>query len=147
MTVNYRELPPPGWTFDTLVYPSKWKEDPDAVPDARGNGPFAPGAKIYVNGNHTHTEEKVKYFATTNSPIRTRPEDRVPRRGFLQVFPHHSDYRQLCIEQGLTHLLQDSPGANGMRNGVTPPASNASEEARRTSDGSVTQLSNGVNGV
>lgn len=140
-----------------MVWPPRWKEDTDAKPDAHGNGPFAPGAKIYVNGQLAHVEEKVKYTQVSKTPIRERLEDRVPRRGLRQVFPHHADYTQLCIEQGLSHLLPNGMVGNGasLRNGVTPPASNAStnEEPRRPSESSSVapvapqEPVNGINGI
>ena len=152
LQVQYRELPPNSLWLDKLTFPGKWRQDPDA----NANYGFAPGAKIYVNGDLIH-EDKPKLAQTSNIPF---PEHRVPRIGLRQVFPNDPGYERLCVEQGLEHLLQGRDHAlnghvvspNGAM-GITPPES-TNGELHRTSDASLLAFSvvshdvpNGVNGI
>jgi hypothetical protein len=152
LQVQYREIPPDSSWLDRLTFPAKWKHDPDA----ESNYGFAPGAKIYLNGELVR-EEKPKLAQTSKTPF---PEQRVPRFGLRQVLPNDPDYEKLCAEQGLEHLLQGRGFAinghslplNG-EVGIIPPES-TSDELRQPSDDSMAtlpfvshDLPNGINGA
>lgn len=150
--VQYREIPPDSASLDRLTFPGKWRQDPDAG----SNYGFAPGAKVYINGEFMH-EDKPKLAQTSKTPF---PECRVPRIGLRQIFPNDPDYERICIQQGLLHLVQGRDHAinghaislNGSM-GITPPES-TNGETHRISDAAPIGLSilpndvpNGVNGV
>jgi hypothetical protein len=152
LQVQYREIPPDSSWLDRLTFPAKWKQDPDA----NSNYGFAPGAKVYVNGELIH-EDKPKLAQTSKTPF---PEQRVPRIGLRQVLPNDPEYAALCVEQGLEHLLQGrglainghSVSHNGQM-GITPPESTNGEVRRPSDDSPVTlpvvshDFSNGINGL
>lgn len=117
LAVTYRELIENETQAHVWRSTQKWKQDPDAN---RFGGYFAPRNKYYVDGKMVG-EDTPTPTETSKTPF---PEKRVPRRGFLQVFPDDPDYARVCIEQGLQHLLgHKSPSlANGVH---TPPGSNA----------------------
>ena len=75
-------------------------------------------------------------------------ERRVPRRGFVQVFPGEHDYEQLAREQGLLHLIPKSPeqpNGTGHINGITPPSSDKSKSINGGSPHQgMSQLPNGI---
>lgn len=123
LQVIYRELPPDATWLMSLTFPPKWKGDADA----EANFGFAPGTKYYVNGEFVG-EDKPLARGASKVPY---PEKQVPRKGFREVFPGESDYEQLCIEQGLEHLLNGNHQVvnshmiltNGNRSSpFTPPA-------------------------
>ncbi|KAK2593150.1 hypothetical protein QQS21_009160 [Conoideocrella luteorostrata] len=98
LSVEYRELLENesqllGWQTS-----NKWKQDPDA-PRFDGG---APRYKYYVNGTLVG-EMLPTTHQISKSPF---PEQRVPRRGLVRAFPEDPDYEQLCIEQGLEHLIK-----------------------------------------
>jgi hypothetical protein len=152
LQVQYREIPPDSSWLDRLTFPGKWRQDPDAG----SNYGFAPGAKVYVNGEFMH-EDKPKLAQTSKTPF---PEYRVPRIGLRQVFPNDPDYERICIQQGLLHLVQSREHViNGYTmslndsNGITPPEL-TNGETYRVTDASPSGLSvvpndipNGINGV
>jgi len=49
------------------------------------------------------------------------PVSRVPRRGLVAVQPEDPDYVRICTEQGLEHLLHETPSP-GLPNGVNGSA-------------------------
>lgn len=101
LSMAYRELP----EDDALKLQPfhKWKTDPDAN---RNHG-FAPGNKYYINGALVH-EKTVGLSAVSKIPF---PENRTPRRGLVAVSPNDPDYAQLCMEQGLEHLVNGHGGS------------------------------------
>ncbi|KAI1844946.1 hypothetical protein JX266_008962 [Neoarthrinium moseri] len=100
LSICYRELPEHEYQLNSWSAPAKWKQDPDA---SRREG-FAPRQKYYINGQYV-TEDKPGHYKPSTCPF---PEQRVPRRGGLvAVGPEEPDYPQLCIEQGLSHLLSE----------------------------------------
>lgn len=122
LVVKYRELEEsPVWP----PQPGKWKRDPDTDP----NQIFAPRPKYYVNGIFT----KQGQVQCSKTSMTSFGERRVPRRGLVQVFPGEHDYEQLAREQGLLHLISQSPQqqpngtVNGQVNGMTPPSSDKSK--------------------
>lgn len=152
LQVQYREIPPDSSWLDKLTFPGKWRQDPDAG----SNYGFAPGAKVYINGEFIQ-EDKPKLAQTSKTPF---PECRVPRIGLRQVFPNDPDYEKICVEQGLYHLVQAREhtvnGHEVLLNGsmsTTPPES-TNGETRRTSDApplgfsmAVNNVPNGINGI
>lgn len=140
ITVAYRELPQSVAQLEALESPKHYQKDPD---NARYLG-FAPNRKWFVNGEFKG-ELMPRLCPTSNTPF---PENRVPRRGLVQVYPDDPDYANICREQGLGHLLlprqtqhqnhgqyQKSPS---LPNGVhpSPPMSHeepTAEPARATS--------------
>ncbi|KAG5914970.1 hypothetical protein E4U42_000216 [Claviceps africana] len=97
LAVEYRELlesesQVPGWQPTC-----KWKQDPGVE---RFHG-FAPRRKYYLQGALVG-EELPSVHQTSNTPF---PENRVPRRGLVQVFSDDPDYVRICMEQGLEHLV------------------------------------------
>jgi len=152
LQVQYREIPPDSSWLDKLTFPGKWRLDPDAG----SNYGFAPGAKIYINGEFIR-EDKPKLAQTSKTPF---PECRVPRIGLRQVFPNDPDYERICIQQGLLHLVHGREHAinghaislNGSM-GITPPESTNGDTHRIPDAPSVgisifsNDVPNGVNGV
>jgi len=152
LQVQYREIPPDSFWLDRLTFPAKWKQDPDAG----SNYGFAPGAKVYVNGELMH-EDKPKLGQTSKTPF---PEQRVPRVGLRQVLHTDPEYTAICVEQGLEHLLQGRSlvinGHSVFHNeqmGITPPESTNGEIRRHSDDSHMTlpvvsrNIANGINGL
>jgi len=101
LTVEYRELPEEGTPPQKWHQVQKWKTDPDA---SRYYG-YAPGNKHYVNGELV-AEDGPGFTTVSRTPF---PENRVPRRGLVAVTPDDPAYADLCREQGLGHLIGESP--------------------------------------
>lgn len=99
LAVEYRELLESDAQASGWQAGQKWKQDPGAD---RFFG-FAPRNKYYVNGAFVGEDAPTKHL-TSKTPF---PEQRVPRRGLVPVFPGDPDYESICVEQGLTHLLAD----------------------------------------
>lgn len=129
LTVEYRELleseaQVPGWQPTC-----KWKQDPGVD---RFHG-FAPRRKYYVHGALVG-EELPSSHQISKTPF---PENRVPRRGMIQVFPEDPDYVRLCIEQGLEHLV----------NGVRTPSLTNGDFSSPTMETHITPTKPAVNGA
>jgi hypothetical protein len=148
MPVAYVELPPEGSPLSIMTHQTwKWKIDPDA---GSRHG-FAPLTKYYLNGQFLK-EDQLEYAKTSKRPF---PQKLVPRfNGIFECPPGHPEYIRLCKAQGLSHLVNgQSNQASPSGNGVTPPASNTSEDVRRVSGASSEQsvplngFTNGVDGI
>lgn len=132
LTVEYRELPENEAQMNTWCVTQKWKNDPDAD---RFYG-FAPRHKFYINGEMVD-EEKPGLAAVSKTPF---PETRVPRRGFTAVQPDDPDYARLCREQGLDHLLGQTPSPS-LPNGVhSSPLSGTTARADTNGGASPSQV-------
>ncbi|KAF4632386.1 hypothetical protein G7Y89_g5733 [Cudoniella acicularis] len=130
MHVHYREL---DTSFQSPPPTPKWKLE--LHPNSSHQ--FAPQPKVYVNGQLLRQLDTPLTKVSREPP----PDDRrVPRRELVPVYPHETDYEELCKKQGLIHLLpgyQGSPSSsspftvhpNGQAhvldqvNGMTPPSS------------------------
>lgn len=145
ISIDYRELPDTEAALNTWgATPAKWKQDPDAS----SRGYFAPRWKYFINGQYAG-EDRPKSYKPSQDPF---PERRVPRRGgLIAVTSDEPDYAQLCVEQGLSHLLSEGQRQAALAGAHLTPKSMASTEAvdehqMSPSDrGSVKPLVNSVN--
>ncbi|KAI0128628.1 hypothetical protein BJ170DRAFT_337212 [Xylariales sp. AK1849] len=113
LSICYRELPDNELLLNSWSAPAKWKQDPDA----NGREGFAPRHKYYINGQCV-AEDKPGHYTPSSCPF---PEQRVPRRGgIVAVGPEEPDYPQLCMEQGLIHLLSEQQKLTVMNAHLTP---------------------------
>ncbi|KAG9257321.1 uncharacterized protein F5Z01DRAFT_465320 [Emericellopsis atlantica] len=120
IVVTYRELIENDTQRLGWVPAQKWKHDPDAN---RYGGFFAPRNKYYINGRLVG-EDMPQPAETSPVPF---PEQPVPRRGLIQVFPSDPDYTQRCLDQGLEHLV-NRPKQHLIHNGVhSPPISHRAD--------------------
>lgn len=125
--------------------PSNYKRDPDT---AKYMG-FCPQTKYYVNGELVD-EDLPTVAKTSKQPFE---EQRVPRKGLVRIFPDDPDYEQVCVEQHLEHLLENSKGSPVL-NGVSPESHGADQQpmVNGHSNGIIDEharngnLSNGING-
>ncbi|KAI4597038.1 Set3 complex subunit with deacetylase activity, meiotic-specific repressor of sporulation proteins [Pestalotiopsis sp. 9143b] len=125
LSICYRELPEHETELNSWTAPAKWKSDPDA--NAREG--FAPRQKYYINGR-LNGEDRPGHYKPSASPF---PDQRVPRRGGLvAVSPEEPDYPQLCLEQGLGHLLSEHQKLSAMNAAHLTPRSMTSND---TADG------------
>jgi hypothetical protein len=125
LSICYRELPEHENQLNFWSAPAKWKSDPDA--NVREG--FAPRHKYYINGR-LDSEDRPGHYKPSNSPF---PDQRVPRRGGLvAVGPEEPDFPQLCLEQGLSHLLSEQQKLLAMNAAHLTPRSMTSNE---TADG------------
>lgn len=100
LSICYRELPEHEHQLNVWAAPTKWKSDADAI-TREG---FAPRHKHYINGR-LENEDRPGHYKPSYSPF---PDQRVPRRGGLvAVGSDEPDFPQLCLEQGLGHLLSE----------------------------------------
>lgn len=97
--------------LDNNVYPSRWRDDPDAD---RYMG-YCPRAKYYLNGNLVR-EGQVDTSSARSKPW---PVNRVPRIGLTAVPPTDPNYARLAKEQGIGHV--DDFGLH------TPPMTTAAQ--------------------
>jgi hypothetical protein len=126
ITITYKEVPEESkFPFG----PDHYRQDPDA---ARFHG-FCPRGRHYVNGLLVD-EDLPTPHQVSRTPF---PESRVPRRGFVQVYPNDPDYARICVEQGLEHLLYPHPKTNG----VCSPSATAPQPPQTLALGT-----NGTNG-
>ncbi|KAI6783841.1 Reticulocyte-binding protein-like protein [Emericellopsis cladophorae] len=120
IVVTYRELIENDTQRLGWVPAQKWKHDPDAN---RYGGFFAPRNKYYITGRLVG-EDMPQPAETSPVPF---PEQPVPRRGLIQVFPSDPDYTQRCLDQGLEHLV-NRPKQHLIPNGVhSPPISHRAD--------------------
>lgn len=125
LVVAYRELIEKDEDLTVWRSAQKWKQDPDAN---RFGGYFGPPRyQYYVNGVKVG-EEVPQVAQTSSTPF---PEKQVPRRGLLQVFPDDPDYRRICIEQGLEHLVSGYKEAL-LPNGADSPATSQAADTPAT---------------
>lgn len=143
--VEYRELAESEADLHSLKGGQKWRQDPDADRFAG----HAPRYRYFVNGSQVGEDLPI-VSAVSNTPF---PEKRVPRRGgLIAVLPGESDYERLAVEQGLEHLVQNSPQGQQMPNGIhssspTQPMANGTNGHAATSNGEQeSKTSNGLNG-
>jgi hypothetical protein len=162
LSICYRELPEHEYQLNLWSAPAKWKQDPDA---SNREG-FAPRHKYYINGQCIG-EDKPGHYKPSTCPF---PEPRVPRRGGLvAVGPEEPDYAQLCMEQGLGHLLTEqqkllvanaahltprsmtsNDTADGRNGNLSPSANSPTTRTYGINDqrnGSEKPLVNGINGT
>ncbi|ETS85755.1 hypothetical protein PFICI_03780 [Pestalotiopsis fici W106-1] len=125
LSICYRELPEHENQLNFWTAPAKWKSDPDA--NTREG--FAPRQKYYINGR-LDGEDRPGHYNPSTSPF---PDQRVPRRGgLIAVGPEEPDYPQLCLEQGLGHLLSEHQKLMAMNAAHLTPRSMTSND---TADG------------
>ncbi|KAH6653912.1 hypothetical protein BKA67DRAFT_563587 [Truncatella angustata] len=162
LSICYRELPEHENELNCWTAPAKWKTDPDA----NSREGFAPRSKYYTNGR-LDSEDRPGHYKPSSSPF---PDQRVPRRGGLvAVGPEDPDYPQLCLEQGLCHLLSEqqkllamngahltpkSMTSNGTADGpneenMSPSAESPTERVNgaHSTEASERPLVNGINGA
>ncbi|KAK9423050.1 hypothetical protein SUNI508_04344 [Seiridium unicorne] len=125
LSICYRELPEHENQLNFWTAPAKWKLDPDA--NTREG--FAPRQKYYINGR-LDGEDRPGHYKPSLCPF---PDHRVPRRGGLvAVGPEEPDFPQLCLEQGLSHLLSEQQKLLAMNAAHLTPRSMTSND---TADG------------
>ncbi|KAF4986567.1 hypothetical protein FGRMN_10775 [Fusarium graminum] len=121
LSVEYRELLESEAQSMQWGSCQKWKQDPDA---ARYHG-FAPRCKHYLNGVLVG-EDMPQVAQTSSTPF---PDNKVPRRGFVQVHPDDPEYNRICVNQGLEHLVNSHlspPQVNGIHSSPASQKSMAS---------------------
>jgi hypothetical protein len=135
MRLQYRELLLPlSKPASPAVIPSKWQTDPDVDP----NQTFGPLPKYYVNGEFVRQDQQ-RFTRLSDRPF---PEDKVPRKGLIQIHPNDPDYEDVSKKQCLDGFRpgnQASPSSStnpqpgdadhqpDQMNGITPPSSDVSK--------------------
>ncbi|KAH8673668.1 hypothetical protein BX600DRAFT_480054 [Xylariales sp. PMI_506] len=145
LSICYRELPEEEYQLNLWSVPAKWKQDPDAS----SREGFAPRHKYYINGQYSG-EDRPGHYKPSKSPF---PDQRVPRRGgIVAVGPDEPDYAQLCMEQGLGHLLSEQQKLLLTNTAHLTPRSMTSNDAmdglnREAFSPSATSPTSRVNGI